>query len=192
MHVDPSIDNKARRHFVALHEVTHDLLPWQRELGYVDDDMTLSDNVRRTFEREANQGAAEMFFQGARFAKMAADYEIGMGAVSACIEKTGASLRATMRRYAETHRHAVCAIALPSSPCQLDAAGLPRLEVSPSAAWAQRFGRRWPQLLDRRRLSVPAVHLRLASSAILSGPTLTIRAWHCHRRGHQDARRRRC
>src|SRR4051812_29354601 len=74
MHVDPSIDNEARRHFVALHEVTHDLLPWQRELGYADDDMTLSDNVNRTFEREANQGAAEMFFQGTRFTKMAANY----------------------------------------------------------------------------------------------------------------------
>lgn len=147
VHVDPLIDNEARRHFVALHEVTHDLLPWQRELAYADDDKTLSDNINRTFEREANQGAAEMLFQGTRFTKMAANYETGMGAVSVLHHKTGASLRATIRRYAETHRHAVCAFALPNSPCQLAPLGYRRLEVSASAAWTQRFGHRWPLLL---------------------------------------------
>jgi hypothetical protein len=147
VHLDPAIDNDGRRCFVALHEVTHDLLPWQSELGYADDDMTLSDRVRRTFEREANQGAAELFFQGTRFTAMAANYEVGMGAVSALHHETGASLRATLRRYAETHREALCAIAMPPSPCQTAPLGFRRQEVSQSPAWTQRFGGSWPSVL---------------------------------------------
>jgi len=147
VHIDPEIDNEGRRHFVALHEVTHDLLPWQRELGYADDDMTLSDRVRRTFEREANQGAAEMFFQGGRFTAIAANFEIGMKAVSALHEQSGASLRATLRRYAETHRHPLCAIAMEPSPCEVAPLGYRRLEVSQSPAWTARFGQIWPRRL---------------------------------------------
>lgn len=147
VHIDPSIENQGRRHFIALHEVTHDLLPWQHELGYADDDQSLSETVRRTFEREANQGAAELFFQGTRFARIAGNYETGMGAVSALHDRTGASLRATLRRYAETHHHAVCGIAMPASPCQAGPLSYRRQEVSLSAAWAQRFGSCWPQLL---------------------------------------------
>lgn len=147
VHIDPSIDNAGRRHFVALHEVTHDLLPWQRELAYADNDASLSPSVRRTFEREANQGAAELFFQGPRFAKIAANYEIGIGAVDALHKHTGASLRATLRCYAETHRHALCGIVLPRSPAQAAPLGYRRNEISASAAWVQRFGRSWPQLM---------------------------------------------
>jgi hypothetical protein len=147
VHIDPHIDNEGRRHFVALHEVTHDLLPWQRELGYADDDMTLSDRARRAFEREANQGAAEMFFQGLRFTAIAANFEIGMDAVSALHEQSGASLRATLRRYAETHRRPLCAIAMEPSPCQVAPLGYRRLEVSQSAAWTARFGETWPRRL---------------------------------------------
>jgi hypothetical protein len=147
VHIDPAIDNQGRRHFVALHEVTHDLLPWQRELGYADDDTTLSDHARRTFEREANQGAAEMFFQGTRFTAIGANYEIGMKAVSALHEQSGASLRATLRRYAETHRYPLCAIAMEPSPCQAEPLGYKRLEVSQSSAWTLRFGQTWPRRL---------------------------------------------
>ena len=93
VHVDHSIDNEARRHFIALHEVGHDLLPWQRDLGYADDDRTLAPGTRRVFEREANQCAAEMFFQGTRFAKIAANYAIGTAAIVDLHKMTGASLR---------------------------------------------------------------------------------------------------
>lgn len=147
VHIDPNIENEGRRHFIALHEVTHDLLPWQHELGYVDDDRSLSEAVRRTFESEANQGAAELLFQGTRFEKIAANYETGMGAVNALHQRTGASLRATLRRYAETHHHAVCGISMPVSPSQVAPLGFRRQEVSCSAAWIQRFGGRWPHLL---------------------------------------------
>jgi len=113
----------------------------------IDDDMTLSDRVRRTFEREANQGAAEMFFQGGRFTAIAANFEIGMKAVSALHEQSGASLRATLRRYAETHRHPLCAIAMEPSPCEVAPLGYRRLEVSQSPAWTARFGQIWPRRL---------------------------------------------
>lgn len=147
VYLDPAIDHDGRRNFVALHEVTHDLLPWQQELAYADNDLSLSERVRRVFEREANQGAAELFFQGARFAKIAANYEIGVGAVGALSEQTGASLRATMRQFAESHRYPVCALALHPSPCQAAPLGFRRFEVSESPDWTRRFGGSWPQLL---------------------------------------------
>ena len=46
IHLDPSIDHPGQIAFKTLHEVTHDILPWQRELGYADDDATLSPATR--------------------------------------------------------------------------------------------------------------------------------------------------
>lgn len=144
VHIDTSIDNEGRRNFIALHEVTHDLLPWQRDLGYADDDRTLATDTRRVFEREANQGSAELLFQGERFAKIAANYAIGTAVIVDLHDTVGASLRATIRRYAETHKHPVCAIVLDTSPCQLGPLGYRRREISQSAAWTKRFGSQWP------------------------------------------------
>jgi hypothetical protein len=148
VHLDPSIEHEGRRSFLKLHEVGHDLLPWQAELGYADDDLTLSWAANLRFEREANQCAAELFFQGARFQAMAAEYAIGFGAVSALAEEVGASVRATLRRYAETHRSAVCGIVLEKSPRKTDPLTYRRYEVSGSPAWEERFGHVWPKLLD--------------------------------------------
>jgi hypothetical protein len=148
VHVDPGIDNAGRRAFLQLHEVGHDLLPWQAELAYADNDSTLSPSTNRLFEREANQTAAELLFQGARFAAMASEYETGLGAVADLKKRTGASLRATLRRYAEGHAGAVCAIYLMPSPCRAAPTAYRRREVSQSAAWSRRFGSAWPYVLD--------------------------------------------
>jgi hypothetical protein len=112
VHLDPSIEHHGRRAFLKLHEVSHDLLPWQRALAYADDDVTLSPSYHRLSEREANQCAAELLFQGERFRAMAAEYAIGIGAVSELATTVGSSMRATLRRYAETHRAPVCGIVL--------------------------------------------------------------------------------
>ena len=81
VHVDPSIQHRGRLAFKKLHEVTHDILPWQRELAYADDDATLSWTTKRLFEWQANHGAAELLFQRDLLADMASQYEIGMAGV---------------------------------------------------------------------------------------------------------------
>ena len=98
VHLNPDIEHRGRRRFKLLHEVSHELYPWQRELAFADDDYTLSWRTNSLFEREANQGAAELFFQRQIFAQVAADYEIGLAAVVHLSEKFGASIHATFRR----------------------------------------------------------------------------------------------
>lgn len=148
VHVAPTIDNKGRRAFLRLHEVTHDLLPWQSELAYADNAATLSWQTQRLFEREANQGAAELLFQRDRFRRIAAEYAIGMAAVIDLANRVGASLRATLRRYAEGHSAAVCGIVLEASPLKRDPLTYRRLEISQSAEWTRRFGSNWPTILE--------------------------------------------
>lgn len=148
VYVDPKIDNAGRRSFLELHEVGHQILPWQEELAYADNESTLSPSTRSLFEREANQTAAELLFQGKRFATMAAEYETGLGAVEELKRRTGASLRATLRRYAEDHGGAVCGIYLAPSPCKLEPVAYHRHEFSQSAEWTRRFGSSWPRVLD--------------------------------------------
>jgi hypothetical protein len=148
VHLDPQVDNERRRAFLRLHEASHDLFPWQSALAYADSDLTLSPRTRRLFEQEANQGAAELLFQRKRFRQMAAEYRIGMGAVGDLADTAGASLQAALRRYAETHRGAVCGLVLEPSPLNREPLTYRRREVSPSKAWAERFGRTWPSILS--------------------------------------------
>jgi hypothetical protein len=63
IHISPTIDHDGQRRFKALHEVTHDILPWQDDVAYADDGMTLSWSTHVKFEQEANQGSAELLFQ---------------------------------------------------------------------------------------------------------------------------------
>jgi hypothetical protein len=148
VYVDPTIENVGRRSFLELHEVGHDILPWQTGTAYAENDLTLSPATKALFEREANQTAAELLFQGRRFAAMANEYETGLAAVEELKERTGASLRATLRRYAEGHRGAACGIYLAPSPCRTEPIAYRRREVAQSAEWTRRFGCSWPHVLD--------------------------------------------
>src|SRR4051812_30098284 len=81
VHVSPDIDHDGKRRFVLLHETTHDILPHQQDLLYADDHETLAPSTKRLFEREANQGAAELLFQRDRFARDAGDLDISVDAI---------------------------------------------------------------------------------------------------------------
>lgn len=150
VHIDPTIQLQGRAAFKKLHEVTHDILPWQRDLGYADDDETLSQSTKRIFEWQANHGAAELLFQGSLFREMAAQYQIGMAAILELAEQIGASGHATFRRFAETHRSALAGIVLEQSPCSRDPLAYRREEVVCSPSWEKRFGTAytWPHVLS--------------------------------------------
>ena len=149
IHLDPSIDHPGRVAFKTLHEVTHDMLPWQRELGYADDASTLSHETRRLFERQANVGSAELLFQRDLYRDMAHEYTIGLAAVFDTANKFGSSRRAALHRYAETHRAAVVGVVLDISPAETERLVYRRREVVPSKKFKEQFGpaRTWPNVL---------------------------------------------
>ncbi len=146
IHVSPSIEHEGKRRFVTLHETTHDILPHQRDLLYADDHETLSRTTNQLFEREANQGAAELLFQRDRFARDAADLEVSTAAVWDLAGRYGSSFHAALHRYAETHSSAVAAVVLERTPRRTDPETWRREETMATTAWLARFGAlKWPR-----------------------------------------------
>jgi len=154
VHVNPATDIVGKQAFKRLHETAHDLFPWQHidegRIGFADDEMTLSPRTTILFEREANQGAAELLFQRERFAEVAADYAIGCGAVAELVELFGGSRHATFRRYVETHPGTVAGVVLKPQPCGREPLAFQRREAMCSAAWRDRFEdpTAWPAVLQ--------------------------------------------
>lgn len=167
VHIDPAMQHGGRIAFKKLHEVTHDILPWQRALGYADDDATLSWTTKQLFERQANQGAAELLFQRELFRDMASHYEIGMAAILELARLIGASGHASFRRFVETHRWPVAGVVMELSPCAVDPIAYRRKEVVSSPSWEERFGPvySWPSILR----SMPYSFVELGPRARTAG-----------------------
>jgi hypothetical protein len=116
IYVDSTMDPNKQR-FVALHETTHHVLPWQRAMSlFADDDVTLAPHIERQYEQEANQGAAELLFQVDLFARTARDYPTTLATPIELSQKIGASIHASIRRWVEGHEHALCVLVLPGEP----------------------------------------------------------------------------
>jgi hypothetical protein len=138
VHVSPTIDNEGKRRFVTLHETTHAILPHQQALIFGDDNSTLSPEAKYLFEREANQGAAELLFQLGDFKGQGADLEIGIAAIHRLAGLYGSSFHAAFRRYAETHRSALCGLVLDANSYPDGSYG--RHAIVASMAWRNQFG----------------------------------------------------
>ena len=171
IYVSPEITLVGRRNFHMLHEVGHEIVPWQSKLAYADDDIRISWATRVRFEREANQTAAELLFQRDRFRRMAAEYATGFEPVVELAEMFGSSIHAAFRRYVETHRGAVCGIVVECNAASRDPLVYRRREAMSSATWEERFGspQGWPHLLDARRYEF----LQLAARARIISPLAT-------------------
>lgn len=159
VHINPATDLTGQKAFKRLHETSHDLFPWQHidtgRVGFADDEMTLSPRTTILFEREANQGAAELLFQRRRFSEVAADYAVGCGTVAELAGLFGGSRHATFRRYVESHPSAVAGVVLGPRPCGLEPLAFQRRETMCSASWRARFEDPtvWPPVLLRDSFS---------------------------------------
>jgi IrrE N-terminal-like domain len=153
VHINPATDLVGQKAFKRLHETAHDLFPWQHidtgRIGFADDEMTLSPRTTILFEREANQGAAELLFQRERFAEVAADYAVGCGAVAELVKLFGGSRHATFRRYVESHPGTLAGVVLGPRPCGREPLAFQRREAMCSATWRERFEDPtvWPAVL---------------------------------------------
>jgi hypothetical protein len=153
VHINPATDLAGQRAFKRLHETAHDLFPWQHvddgHVGFADNAFTLASGTTILFEREANQGAAELLFQRERFAEIASDYSVSCAAVEELAERFGASRHATFRRYVESHRRSVAGVVLGPAPCERDPLAFRRREAICSREWRERFEDpiAWPHIL---------------------------------------------
>jgi hypothetical protein len=151
IHVDPDLAIEGRRSFARLHEVAHDVAPWQHELVQADGERELSPDVRALFEREANVGAAQLLFQQGLLGRVAGQYKVGIGTVIDVATTFGATVRATAREYGRSHHEPVMTIVLDLSPLGLDPLRVQRREMTLSKAWGDLFGpKRLPTVLDLR------------------------------------------
>ena len=102
--------SEKRKRFGIFHEIGHFILPEHRDkLFLVDDDVTLSWWTRVRIEKEANEIAAELLFQGNRFSEEALSFPTSVRTVTHLAPQYGASYESAIRRY--TERHALpCAV----------------------------------------------------------------------------------
>jgi IrrE N-terminal-like domain len=159
VHINPSIDLAGQQAYKRLHETSHDLFPWQHiddgHTGFADNELTLSAKTTILFEREANQGAAELLFQRQRFTEMASDYAVSCAAVVELADRFGSSRHAAFRRYVETHRGPVAGVVLGRGPCGRDPLAFRRREAICSNTWRERFEDPaiWPRVLQAEPFS---------------------------------------
>lgn len=98
-----------RKRFGIFHEIAHFILPEHRDKLFLDSDATLSFWTKVRIEREANEIAAELVFQGNRFTDEALSAPTSFRTVLEVAPRYGASYESAIRRY--TERHALpCAV----------------------------------------------------------------------------------
>lgn len=136
-----------KQSFLKLHEVGHKVLPWHRHLYlYLDDEKTLSPEVKGRCEMEANRFAADVLFQVDRFARHARDLPLELETPLSLAGMYGSSAHAAIRRYVQVS-HRCCSLLVLKKPRD-SAEGEPALRVAyrvESDGFARRFGElRWP------------------------------------------------
>jgi hypothetical protein len=92
-------DKRAR--FSVLHEIAHYALPNHQHRLYLCDEAGLGFNARLSLEKEANEFAADLLFQGDRFTLEVNSHPISATTVKSLAGKYKASFEATARRLAE-------------------------------------------------------------------------------------------
>lgn len=93
-----------RKRWGMFHEIAHFILPEHRDkLFFVDSDATLSWWTRARIEREANEIAAELLFQGSRFTEEALSAPTSVRTPIDLAPRYGASFESAFRRYTERH-----------------------------------------------------------------------------------------
>lgn len=92
----------SRQNFIKLHETGHGVIPCQRDLlGFIDDEDTLSADVKALFEQQASYFASGGLFQLERFDEEAAKLPLSIHSARILATKFGGSVQAALRRYVE-------------------------------------------------------------------------------------------
>ncbi|MEM7688348.1 MAG: ImmA/IrrE family metallo-endopeptidase [Pseudomonadota bacterium] len=149
IHIDDTV-HETRQKFLKFHEAGHFELPHQKKLFrfFEDSEDELAPSVSDLFEREANNFARYVLFNGNTFAIRAHDHELCFGSAKKLQRQFKASLYASLREYVRTNNRSCIALCL-ERPEVVDGLGtvcrLRRVEVSPS--FEMEFGRDVPKIV---------------------------------------------
>jgi hypothetical protein len=148
IHIDTSVTT-SKQNFLKLHEAGHHELPVHRRLFafFQDCEKNLDPAVAELFEREANNFARFVLFQGGGFATQAADMAMSIKTPMGLASRFGASIYASCREFVRTNRRECAVYVL--EPAELVQgigfrAKVRRVEASP--AFVEHFGR--PQAVE--------------------------------------------
>ena len=143
IHIDHTV-HKSKQNFLTLHEAGHHEFPTHRKLFRIfqDCEKTLDPETSDLFEREANNFARFVLFQGNGYRDMAAQYAFEIRTPIKLAGKFGASIYASCREYARTN-HRACAVYVleRTSYCEDFGAQADVRRIEVSAAFALEFGR---------------------------------------------------
>jgi hypothetical protein len=127
-----------------LHETGHHQIPWHRKLFRVfqDCEKTLAPEVSDLFEREANNFARFVLFQGDGYGRMASDHAMEIRTPMKLAKKFGASVYASCREFARTHHRACIVYVLePIEFCERSGATAKVRRIESSPAFEKQFGK---------------------------------------------------
>lgn len=130
IHIDKDL-YPAKQSFLTLHEVGHDILPWQHKTFTLleDSESELDPDTRDIFEREANCFASDVMFQNDAFTREVADHEFSIWTPIKIGKIYGASIYAALRRYVSKSDIACAVVVL--NPAKNGRVALRRVVVSP-------------------------------------------------------------
>jgi hypothetical protein len=148
IHIDNSV-TPSKQTFLKLHEAGHHELPVHRRLFafFQDCEKNLDPAIAELFEREANNFARFVLFQGGGYATLAADMAMSIKTPMGLASRFGASIYASCREFARTNRRECAVYVL--EPAELVQgvgfrAKVRRIEASPT--FIEHFGR--PQIVE--------------------------------------------
>ncbi|MAH69617.1 MAG: hypothetical protein CL533_10305 [Afipia sp.] len=151
IHIDHNV-HQSKQNFLKLHEAGHIELPTHRKMFRIfqDCEKMLDPDISDLFEREANNFARFVMFQGDAYRDMAADHPLTIKSPMKLARVFGASIYAACREFARTN-HRACAVYIlepityhPETGAQAD---VRRIEVSPS--FALHFGQPTETVITR-------------------------------------------
>lgn len=128
-----------RKRFIKLHEVGHEVLPWQQELYdlFEDNTFSVSSDAREEFETEASFFASAVLFQTYRFEDELKKLPLSLKSAMVLGDKFGTSKHAAIRRYVE-YSPKRCALVVLSNPTR--ESGISLRNVFYSAKFKKQFG----------------------------------------------------
>ena len=96
---------ESQKPFLNFHEVSHHVIPWQKDTFdlFADDSLTLTPEVEIEFEQEANYLSAQLLFQGDRFANEARDFDLSLKTGIKFKHDYQTSFHSTFWNYIATH-----------------------------------------------------------------------------------------
>lgn len=142
IHIDHTV-RESKQNFLKLHEAGHHELPTHRKLFHIfqDCEKTLDAEVADLFEREANNFARFVLFQGDGFRTIAADHAFGIKTPIKLAPKFGASIYAACREYVRSSDRACAVYVLdPINFCEKTGARADVRRIETSAQFRQQFG----------------------------------------------------